>query len=153
MHGGASIAAKQRVAVSFRLCLPSPWDMRVLSGLMSFLLMPRGFYKVQNRRYMLQALLVDHPYTYNDVHNCRQAMQTQMSTPIYRYGRHRAGVRSYYSRCALFRDPNVDLLAYIAPLFTDVLSCVRPKNICVVRSVELGLCERFVDLQRTITSS
>ena len=50
---GASIAAKQGALISLRLCLPSSLDMRILTGVISFLCMPRGFYKVQNRRYLL----------------------------------------------------------------------------------------------------
>ena len=59
----ASTAAKQRTVLCFRLCLPSSLDMRILTAVMSFLCVPRGFYKVQNRRYLLQALLMGHVYT------------------------------------------------------------------------------------------
>ncbi len=54
----ASAAAKQRRVLCFRLCLPSSLDMRILTAVMSFLCVTRGFYKVQNRRYLLQALLM-----------------------------------------------------------------------------------------------
>ena len=78
----ASTAAKQRTVLCFRLCLPSSLDMRILTAVMSFLCVPRGFYKVQNRRYLLQALLMGHVYTYNDVYSCHLTMQMQMDTPI-----------------------------------------------------------------------
>ena len=110
---GVSIAAKQRVMVSFRLCQPSFWEMRISSRVMSFLLMSHGFYKIRHRRYLLQTLLVGHAYTCSDMHNYRQAIETQMQTPTYRREKHRPGFRIYLSRCALFRDSNVDLITCI----------------------------------------
>ncbi len=87
--------------------------MRILTDVVSFLCVPRGFYKVQNRRYLLQALLMGHVYTYNDVYSCRLTMQMQMDTPIYRYGNHRLHARKYYSRCSVFRESHVDLITYL----------------------------------------
>ena len=110
---GLSIAAKQRVTVSFRLCLPSLWETKISSRVMSFLFMSGGIYKVRHRRYLLQTLLIGHAYTYNDIYNCRQAMETQMKTPTYRGGSHGSRFRMYFSRCAVFSDCHNDLITYI----------------------------------------
>ena len=109
----ASTAAKQNTVLRFRLCFPSSLDMRILTAVMSFLCVPRGFYKVQNRRYLLQALLMGHVYTYNDVYSCHLTMQMQMDTPIYRYGNHRLHARKCYSGCSVFRESHVDLITYL----------------------------------------
>ena len=110
---GVSIAAKQRVMVSFRLCLPSFWEMRISSRVMSFPLASHGFDEIRHRRYLLQTFLMGHGYAYNDMYNCRQAIDAQMKTPTYRREKHRPGFRIYLSRCALFRDSNVDFIMYI----------------------------------------
>ena len=106
----ASIAAKQRTVLCFRLCLPSSLDMRILTAVMSFLCVPRGLYKVQNRRYLLQALLMGHVYTCNDLYSCHLAMDMQMDTPIYRYG---CLLHKYYPGCPVFRDSHVHLITYL----------------------------------------
>ena len=76
----ASTAAKQKTVLCFRLCFPSSLDMRILTAVMSFLCVPCGFYKVQNRRYLLQALLMGHVYTCNDLLYLRHAKKSSRFT-------------------------------------------------------------------------
>ena len=109
---GLSIAAKQRVTVSFRLCLPSLWETKISNRVVSFLLMPGGIYNIRHRRYLLEFLLIGHAYTHNDISNCCQVMETQMKTPTY-LGRYGSRFRMYFSRCAVFRDCHVDLITYV----------------------------------------